>query len=105
YFLRHYDSLIAFCTIESAQIDNNRMEQALKLVIRHRKNALFFKTPAGAAIGDVILSAIATAATANINVFEYLIALQRHAQAVKLNPQLWLPWNYQDTLQTLELAA
>ena len=105
YFLRHYDSLIAFCTIESAQIDNNRMEQALKLVIRHRKNALFFKTPAGAAIGDVILSAIATAATANINVFEYLIALQRHAQAVKLNPQFWLPWNYQDTLQTLELAA
>lgn len=41
YVLRHDDSLIAFCTIESAQIDNNRMEQALKLVIRHRKNALF----------------------------------------------------------------
>lgn len=105
YFLRHYDSLTAFCRIQAAQIDNNRIEQALKLVIRNRKNALFFKSPVGAAIGDVLLSVIATSALANINVFEYLIILQRHAQAVKQNPQLWLPWNYENTLQKLDLAA
>ena len=105
YFERHYESLTAFCRIELAQIDNNRLEQALKLVIRHRKNALFFKTQAGAAIADVLLSLIATAAQAKINVFEYLIVLQQHAQTVKQNPQQWLPWNYQNTLQALELAA
>ena len=81
------------------------MEQALKLVIRNRKNALFFKTLAGAAIADVLLSLIATAAQAKINVFEYLIVLQRHAKEVKQNPQQWLPWTYQNTLQALELAA
>ena len=74
-----------------AQIDNNRMEQALKLVIRNRKNALFFKPLAGAAIADVLLSIIATAAQAKINVFEYLIVLQRHAKEVKRDPQQWLP--------------
>lgn len=105
YYLRHYDGLTAFCRIESAQIDNNLMEQALKLVIRNRKNALFFKTLAGAAIADVLLSLIATAAQAKINVFEYLIVLQQHAQAVKQNPQLWLPWNYQNTLQAMHIAA
>ena len=105
YYVRHYEGLTAFCRIESAQIDNNRMEQALKLVIRNRKNALFFKTQAGAAIADVLLSLIATAAQAKINVLEYLIVLQRHAQAVKQNPQQWLPWNYQNTLQALQIAA
>jgi len=105
YYVRHYESLMAFCRIESAQIDNNLMEQALKLVIRNRKNALFFKTLAGAAIADVLLSLIATAAQAKINVFEYLIVLQQHAQAVKQNPQQWLPWNYQNTLQALDIAA
>jgi hypothetical protein len=66
---------------------------------------LFFKSLAGAAIADVLLSLIATAAQAKINVFEYLIVLQRHAKEVKQNPQQWLPWTYQNTLQALELAA
>ena len=105
YFERHYEGLTAFCRLETAQIDNNRMEQALKLVIRNRKNALFFKTQAGAAIADVLLSLIATAAQAKINVFEYLIVLQQHTKAVKQNPQQWLPWNYQNTLQALDIAA
>jgi hypothetical protein len=91
--------------VESTQLDNNRLEQALKLVIRNRKNALFFKTLAGAAIADVLLSLIATAAQAGVNVFEYLIVLQRHGEAVKQNPEQWLPWNYQDTLQQLDIAA
>lgn len=105
YFQRHYQGLTAFCRLSAAQLDNNRLEQALKLVIRNRKNALFFKTQAGAAIADVLLSLMATAAQANINVFEYLIVLQRHAKEVKQNPQLWLPWNYQNTLQALQIAA
>jgi len=29
-----------------------------------------------------------------VNPFEYLLALAIHAEAVKLIPQAWLPWNY-----------
>ncbi len=94
-----------FCQIEGAPLDNNRMEQALKLIIRGRKNALFFKTPAGAAIADVITSVVATAYQAGINAFDYLVALQRHAETVKRQPEQWLPWNYQATIEAEKKAA
>ena len=45
YFNRHFERLILFCKIEGAKIDNNLMEQALKLIVRNRKNAYFYKTP------------------------------------------------------------
>lgn len=105
YFLRHFEGLTAFCRLENAPLDNNPLEQALKLIIRGRKNALFFKTPAGAAIADVITSVVATAYQAGINVFDYLVVLQRHAERVKDQPQRWLPWNYQATLGAAKKAA
>ena len=94
YVDRHYDRLIAFCHYEGARLDNNVMEQHLKLIVRNRKNANYFKTAAGAAIGDVITSVIATCASAGVNVLEYLNAIQLHQEAVKANPSQWLPWNY-----------
>ncbi len=80
--------------MEGAQLDNNRMETTLKLILRGRKNALFFKTLAGAAIADVLVSVIATCHQAGVNPLDYLVQIQRHASAVKANPLQWLPWNY-----------
>ena len=94
YFNRHYNRLTGFCGIEGARLDNNVMEQHLKLIVRNRKNANYFKTAAGAAIGDVITSIIATCASAGVNVLEYLIAIQSNQKAVTANPSQWLPWNY-----------
>ena len=105
YVDKHFSGLTAYCRIEGAPIDNNRMEQALKLIIRGRKNSLFFKTPAGAAIADVITSVVATAYGADVNVFDYLVVLQRHADEVKQQPQNWLPWNYQMTIEAEKKAA
>ena len=105
YFERHFVGLTAFCRLEGAPLDNNPIERALKLIIRGRKNALFFKTPAGAAIADVITSIIATAHQAGVNVFDYLVVLQRHAEAVKRQPEQWLPWTYQQTLSAEKKAA
>jgi len=99
YFDRHYDGLTRFCTTEGARLDNNRMEAMLKLVVRNRKNAMFFKTGVGAAVADVITSVIATSAEAGVNVFGYFNALQRHATLVKNSPGNWLPWNYEKQLQ------
>jgi transposase len=99
YYLRHFEALTGFCRIPGAQLDNNEMEAALKLIIRGRKNSLFFKTLAGAAVADVLTSLIATSVKAGINVFDYFVILQRHADEVKNSPQLYLPWNYQMTLK------
>ncbi|KGJ89813.1 IS66 family transposase [Thalassotalea sp. ND16A] len=95
YFIKHYDGLIKFCRIEGAALDNNLMEAQLKLVVRNRKNAQFHKTLAGASIGDVITSLIATSAAAGINAFDYFNVLQREHVKVAENPEHYLPWNYQ----------
>ncbi|NYZ68092.1 transposase, partial [Endozoicomonas sp. SM1973] len=57
-------------------------------------NSLFYKTQTGANVADVLTSVIATAASAGINVFDYLNAIQRNKAAVKANPDQWLPWDF-----------
>ncbi len=98
YFLNHYGGLTAFCHIEGAQLDNNLMEATLKITLRGRKNALFFKTLAGATIADLLTSVITTCHHNGINPFDYLVQVQRHEHAMKANPSQWLPWNYRQNL-------
>ncbi len=64
------------------------------LVVLHRKNALFFRTEHGAAIGDVIFSIIETCHLEGVSSWNYLVALVRHARKVRGDPSRWLPWNY-----------
>ena len=67
-----------------------------------RKNHYFFKSSVGAAVSDTILSVIATAKSAKINVFEYLTHLQRYSEEVRKKPELWVPWNYSATLESIQ---
>ena len=83
--------------MEGAPLDNNTAERALKTAILHRKNALFYRTLAGAHVGDVFMSLIHTAELNDVATFEYLVALQRHAAELAANPAVWMPWNYQAT--------
>ena len=59
-----------------------------------RKNALFYKTEHGAAIGDILLSVIETCRLNQVNAWDYLVCVVRQARAVRRDPALWLPWNY-----------
>ena len=77
-----------------APLDNNICERALKKAILHRKNALFFKTRNGAAVGDLFLSLIHTCELNGANPFAYLTELQRHASEVATEPGAWMPWIY-----------
>ncbi|MER2491639.1 IS66 family transposase [Catenovulum sediminis] len=94
YYLKHFAGLSAFCSTEGAQLDNNKIENQLKLIIRDRKNAMFKKTQVGADIGDVLTSLIATCVEAGANALEYLTVLQRESEQIRLTPELYLPWNY-----------
>lgn len=98
YLLKHFDKLTLFYQLPGIPIDNNRMEETLKLIIRSRKTCHFFKTVNGAGIANVLTSLIGTGMRAEINLFEYLTVLQRYADKVRANPSAWLPWNYLDTL-------
>lgn len=102
YLLRHWEKLTLFLRVAGAPLDNNICERALKKAIRHRRNSLFYKTHRGAHVGDVFMSLIHTCELGKANPFDYLTQLNRHASAMGLNPQNWMPWNYRETLAGME---
>jgi transposase len=98
YLLRHWRGLTAFLREKNAPLDNNLGERALKRVVLHRKNALFYRTLHGAEVGDLFMSLIHTCELSQVNSFDYLTELQRHAQDLAAEPARWMPWNYRNTL-------
>jgi transposase len=104
YLLKRWDSLTRFLHVPGAPLDNNTAERALKMILRYRKNSLFYKNAHGAYVGDVLTSLIETCRLAGTNPLDYLSALMEHRSAVFADPAAWLPWNYRDTLSSAKAA-
>ena len=98
YLRGHGETLTRFLQVERAPLDTNIVERALKLIIRQRKNSLFYATEHRAYIASMLTSLIATCLHAGVNALEYLVALQEHRPAVFGDPTVWLPWNYHANL-------
>jgi transposase len=105
YLLNHWEKLTLFLKEPGAPLDNNVCEQALKKAIRHRKNSLFYKTENGAQVGDLFMSLIHSCDLNEINAFDYLTQLQKHAAELKMAPADWMPWSYRDTLRRIHGAT
>ncbi len=105
YMIKHWHRLTQFLRIAGAPLDNNTMEQALKIPIRVRKNSYFYATEHGAYIGSLLQSLICTCIAAKQNPVHYLTALQEHKSAVRLSPCAWMPWNYKETLMAISATA
>jgi len=104
YMLNHWKKLTLFLRKPGAPLDNNICERILKRAILHRKNALFYKTRNGARVGDLFMSLIHTCQLNDVNPFDYLTELQRHAAELAAQPESWMPWNYRGAL-SVEPAA
>jgi hypothetical protein len=98
YLVGHWETLTRFLSVPGAPLDNNTAERALKLMIRQRKNSLFYATEHSAYVASLLTSLIATCVQAGVNALEYLVALQEYRTAVFAHPAAWLPWTYQATL-------
>jgi transposase len=94
YTLKHWDGLTKFLQVAGAEIDNNALENHLRLSVLNRKNSLFFKTENGAMIGDIITSFIKTCDAAKINPFDYLVWIQENKDQVRKSPSEFLPWHF-----------
>ena len=101
YVLNHWDKLTRFLHVPGAVLDNNICERALKKIILHRKNSLFYQTEQGARLGDMFMSLIHTCTLTGENPFDYLTQLQRHSSSVIQSPEAWFPWNYRQTVASL----
>ena len=104
YMQNHWQKLTGFLHLEGAPLDNNCLEQALKVAILNRKNAYFYRTVNGAHVGDVFMSLIETCRKAKTNPFEYLTKIQENVIDVIHNPGKWLPWNYKETIAAIVRA-
>ncbi|MBA3914759.1 MAG: IS66 family transposase [Acidobacteriales bacterium] len=98
YLLNHWAKLTLFLGHPGVPLDNNIVERALKKAILNRKNALFYKTRNGAAVGDLFMSLIHTCELNGANPSEYLTELHRHAADLSRFPAAWMPWNYREAL-------
>jgi hypothetical protein len=67
------------------------------------------ETPAGAAAEcsqiEFPRSTVHTCELNDVNAFDYLGELLRHAEELKQNPSAWMPWNYRETLARLVAPA
>jgi transposase len=98
YCLKYWTRLTLFLHQAGAPLDSNIVERALKKVILHRKNSLFYKTEKGAEVGDLFMGLIHSCELNGANPFDYLTQLQKHAEDLAKNPAAWMPWNYRQTL-------
>ena len=98
YLRNHWEALTLFLRQPGAPLDNNICERALKKAILHRKNSYFYKTRKGARVGDLFMSLIHTCELNEVNPFDYLTQVQKHAGELSADPAGWLPWNYRQTL-------
>jgi hypothetical protein len=105
YFENHWEKLMLFLRVAGAPLDSNIVERALKKAILQRKNSLFYKTQKGAAVGDMFTSFIHTCELNEVNAYDYLIELQKHADEASRNPTQWMPWNYRETLRRLDSST
>ena len=94
YMRERWTELTQFLRVPGAPLDNNVTERILKMSILHRKNSLFYRTQRGAQVGDLFMSLVQTCRANEVNPFDYLVAVVRHAPAAKADPGRWLPWNY-----------
>ena len=101
YIQNHWKELTLFLKRPGVPITSNAAERALKKIIRYRNNSLFYRSIRGAMVADLYTSLIYTAELNKVNVFEYLVQVQSHPIEVALNPEDWMPWNYQRTMVCL----
>lgn len=105
YFLKHYEDLTGFMRVEGAALDNNLCEQTVKTVKRHQKASGGYLTSIGAVVGDGYMTIIESAKLADLPPGEYIDGCFKNSEALINNPELFLPWNFRETMKTLSSAA
>lgn len=105
YLVGNWDGLTCFLKEGKAPLDNNVCERALKLVVLHRKNALYYRNDTGAAVSDCIMSIIQTCKLNQVSAYDYIVTVIENYSAVRKNPSRWLPWNYLEQLEELKKVA
>jgi len=93
YSLRQWEKLIRYLEDGHLQIDNNRVERAVKPFVIGRKNWLFANTGNGARASAILYSFVETAKANGLMPFDYLRLLLTELPEEPDDLDRLLPWN------------
>jgi len=93
YSLGQWTKLVRYIEHGQLQIDNNRVERAVKPFVIGRKNWLFANTQRGATASAVLYSIVETAKANGVMPFDYLRYVLTELPKHPENIDYLLPWN------------
>jgi len=100
YSLRQWEKLIRYLEAGNLQIDNNRVERAVKPFVIGRKNWLFANTGNGARASAILYSLVETAKANGLMPFDYLRLLLTELPGEPDGIDRLLPWSVDLPRQT-----
>ena len=100
FMLKHWEKLTLFLRVPGAPIDNTLCERALKKVIMHRKNALFYKTLTGGR-RRLVHEPHPHRRTQRHRAPRVPRRPPAAPRGGHRDPRAWLPWTYEATLTKL----
>lgn len=98
----HFKACTAFLVLPGCPLDTNDAERAIIPVVRHRQSSYSYQTNTGALVGDISMSLAASALRANKNPIDYIAKCLEFKEDISTNPQLWLPWCYEERWKYLK---
>lgn len=101
YFQNQYQKLLLPFEAPGVVIHNNISEWCTYLIVRLMTNSKFYKTKAGAAVGDTIIMVILFSLLNLLNPYEYLLYCLRHQEKMKRQPEDFFPWKLEGKVRPL----
>jgi hypothetical protein len=105
FVVNQWDRLTQFCEVPGVPLDTNLVEQALIMPVRYLAGSFNYQSEDGAAVGDHVMSLIATARANDVEPVAYLTECLRCHEDLANRPQHYLPWVYRERMAQGDSAA
>lgn len=99
FVINQWRRLTLFCEVPNVPLDTNLIEQALIMPVRYLAGSFNYHTQDGAAVGDHLMSIIATARAHGVEPVAYLTECLRCNEDLASRPDHYLPWAYKERLE------
>lgn len=105
FVVNQWDRLTRFCEVPGVPLDTNLVEQALIIPVRYLRGSFNYQSEDGAAVGDHLMSLIATARANDVEPVAYLTECLRCHKDLAARPQDYLPWIYRERMAEQDCVA
>ncbi|MFH0901939.1 MAG: transposase domain-containing protein [Pseudomonadota bacterium] len=96
FIVNQWDRLTRFCEVPGVPLDSNLVEQTLVIPVRYLAGSFNYQSEDGAAVGDHVMSLVATARANGVEPVAYLTDCLRCHEDLAKRPELYLPWIYRE---------